>query len=77
MVHREKSKDFKNIKRKGAKKDEMQTYGENDPDGDIIKYVIRATETMKLEDLDQFLAYPFESLGFTMKFELSEFEALG
>jgi len=64
LVHRERSNDFFNGYR-----------GErNDPEGDIVKFVIRDTETMKLSNLEEFLAYPFESLGFTMKIELSEFE---
>ena len=60
MRYREKSGDYKE---------------KIDPEsGDIVKLVTRGTETMRLSNLAEFQAYPFEILTFTMKVELSEFE---
>ena len=38
-----------------------------------MKFVINDKQTMKLDDLDAFIYWPFEDLDFTFKIELSPF----
>ena len=66
-VFQEKSKHF----------NEENKNGEEADSGDIVRFVIRGVETMKLANVDEFLSYPFESLTFTVKVELSDFEIDG
>lgn len=42
--------------------------------GDVLKFTVRSYETMKLPNRAEFSMYPFESLTFDSKIELSGFE---